>query len=88
MKKKEPSTQSLTNSSKTSGPSLEEYKEQIGKKEFQYQYNEIYYLTKYRYEHDVRHSHTKYENDKDKLDIIKKKYKKGVTDEILKEWLF
>lgn len=88
MKKKKPSTQSSTNSSKTSGLSLEEYRKEIGSKEYRIQYSEIYYLTKYRYEHDVRHSHTKYENSKDKIDEIKEKYKNGVTENILKEWLF
>ena len=88
MKKKETSTQSLTNSSETSGLLLKEYKEQIGEREYQHQYSSIYYLTKYRYEHDIRCSHSKYRNDENKINEIKEKYKNGVTDEILKEWLF
>ena len=87
MKKNEHSIQSLTNSSKTSGPFLEEYREQVGRKEFQIQYNTLYYLTKYRYEHDVRNSHVKYENDENKLKEIKEKYKNGVTKDIINEML-
>lgn len=88
MKKNEHSTRSLTNSSKTSGLSLEEYKEFIGKEEYLKQYHKIYSNTAYSSKVDKRYSELKYTNSKQHLNKIKEKYKNGVTDEILKEWLF
>lgn len=36
---------------------------------------------------DIRHSRTHYVNSAEKLDAIKQKYKNGVTQEIMEEWL-
>ena len=88
MKKNESSTQSSTNLLKTSGLSLEEYKELIGKEEYRRQYLKTYARTVYSIKIDRRNSGMEYTNSKEDLDKIKEKYKNGVTNDILKEWLF
>lgn len=60
----------------------------IGYDKYTRDYRTIYCRTMYRAKNDIRSSRKEYTNDKKKLDEIKEKYKNGVTDKILKEWLF
>lgn len=67
---------------------LDEYRLSVGIEIYEKEYNIIYSRTVYRTSHNIRHSGQEYKNNDDKIKNIKEKYKKGVTDDILNEWLF
>ena len=87
MKKNEHSIQNSTTSSRIfcQSPDIKEYRDELGEKEYRRQYHSIYSHTDYLLKNDIRYSG---DDKKPDLDKIKEKYRKGVTDEILKEWLF
>ena len=66
---------------------LREYQLKIGQKEYKkFQmkyYNKSARIRKY----NLRASGKKYENSEEKLELIKEKYKNGVTKEIKTEWI-
>ena len=66
---------------------LRAYQKRIGAKQYRalylYESNKAIRLAR----NDIRHSRTHYVNSAEKLDAIKQKYKNGVTQEIMKEWL-
>ena len=66
---------------------LRAYQKRIGAKQYRtlylYEANKVRRLTR----NDIRHSGTHYVNSAEKLDAIKQKYKNGVTQEIMEEWL-
>ena len=66
---------------------LRAYQKRIGAKQyrvlFMYERNKANRLEKA----DIRNSRTHYVNSAQKLDAIKQKYKNGVTQEIMEEWL-
>lgn len=66
---------------------LRAYQEKIGSQEYRALY--MYELNKAKRisKNDIRHSKTHYVNSAEKLNAIKQKYKNGVTEEILTEWL-
>ena len=66
---------------------LQAYQERIGDKQYRALY--IYELNKAkRYaRNDTRQSRKDYVNSKEKLNTIKEKYKNGITQEIMEEWL-
>ena len=66
---------------------LEDYRLEIGSKEYTREYNLIQMRTVYKMKQDIRDSGLKYKNSDDKIKDIKEKYKNGVTKDILKEWL-
>lgn len=66
---------------------LRVYQERIGPQEYRALYLYELNKAKRREKHDIRHSKTHYVNSKEKLNAIKQKYKNGVTEEILTEWL-
>lgn len=63
---------------------LAEYKDKIGKDEYRRQYNQLYREAK---QHTQRYSGKTYTNSKEKLEAIKQKYKNGVTDDILNDFI-
>ena len=67
---------------------MQEMCDTLGHDKYVNEYKAIYCKTAYRLKNDIRNSNKKYKNNKKKLDEIKEKYKNGVTNEILKEWLF
>lgn len=66
---------------------LKAYQKRIGAKQYRtlylYEVNKAIRLAR----NDIRHSRTHYVNLAEKLDAIKQKYKNGVTQEIMEEWL-
>lgn len=58
---------------------LEEYRKLIGTKEYKKQYIELYYSTR----SNKRYSGLEYENDENKINFIKEKYKNGVSKETI-----
>lgn len=63
---------------------LAEYRDKIGEEEYRRQYYQLYSEAK---QHTQRHSGKEYINSKEKLEAIKQKYKNGVTDEILNDFI-
>jgi hypothetical protein len=63
---------------------LREYQSFLGKDEFWAEYHRIYSHTQNIRKYNSRYEETDTEPD---LDKIRKKYKDGVTDNILREWL-
>ena len=63
---------------------LEEYKKSVGKDNYQREYNRLYLFAK---QSKARFSKKEYENDKDKLNDIKEKYKNGVNMNHINEML-
>ena len=66
---------------------LRAYRDTIGADEYQKEYMYFYIATRQKMKVDIRHSKKRYVNSEQKLNEIKEKYKHGVTDEILAEWL-
>ena len=66
---------------------LQEFQHEIGKKE--YKKLQINYCTKSARirDYNLRASRKHYENSEERLKEIKEKYKNGVTQEIIEEWL-
>ncbi len=66
---------------------LRAYQKRIGAKQYRALY--LYEVTKAvrLARNDIRHSRTHYVNSAEKLNAIKEKYKNGVTQEIMEEWL-
>ena len=63
---------------------LEEYKKSVGKYNYQREYNRLYLFAK---QSKSRFSKKEYENNKDKLNSIKEKYKNGVDIKDINEML-
>ena len=63
---------------------LEEYKKSVGKDNYQREYNRLYLFAK---QSKARFSKKEYENNKDKLNSIKEKYKNGVDIKDINEML-
>jgi hypothetical protein len=66
---------------------LRAYQERIGAKQYRALY--LYELNKVRrlMRNNIRQSRKDYVNSKEKLNAIKEKYKNGVTQKIMEEWL-
>ncbi len=66
---------------------LKEFQSKIGQMKYRqlanYVYNRSHRICKY----NLRASGKHYENSEERLNEIKEKYKKGVTQEIMEEWL-
>ena len=66
---------------------LKAYQERLGAKQYRalylYEANKVRRLTR----NNIRNSGTHYVNLEEKLNAIKEKYKNGVTQEIMEEWL-
>ena len=66
---------------------LKAYQERLGAKQYRalylYETNKVRRLTR----NNIRNSGTHYVNSEEKLNAIKEKYKNGVTQEIMEEWL-
>lgn len=66
---------------------LKAYQERLGTKQYRalylYEANKVRRLTR----NNIRNSETHYVNSEEKLNAIKEKYKNGVTQEIMEEWL-
>ena len=66
---------------------LREYQSEIGQKEYKkFQTNYCNKSARIR-NYNLRASGKHYENNEEKLEQIKEKYKNGVTKEILSEWI-
>lgn len=66
------------------GKELAEYRDKIGEDEYRRQYHQLYTESK---QHTQRYSGKKYTNSKEKLEAIKQKYKNGVTNDILNDFI-
>lgn len=66
---------------------LREYQERLGVEQYRalylYESNKVRRLTR----NNIRQSRKDYVNSKEKLNAIKEKYRNGVTQEIMEEWL-
>lgn len=66
---------------------LREYQHEIGQKEYKkFQINYCNKSARIR-NYNLRASRKRYENNEERLEEIKEKYKNGVTKEILTEWM-
>lgn len=66
---------------------LREYQKELGSEQYRALY--LYEANKVRrlMRNNIRHSRKDYVNSKEKLNAIKEKYRNGVTQEIMEEWL-
>lgn len=66
---------------------LREYQKELGSEQYRALY--LYEANKTRrlIRNNIRHSGKDYVNSKEKLNAIKEKYRNGVTQEIMEEWL-
>ena len=66
---------------------LREYQKELGFEQYRALY--LYEANKVRrlMRNNIRHSGKDYVNSKEKLNAIKEKYRNGVTQEIMEEWL-
>ena len=73
--------------SKIKDEELRNYQERLGAKEYRALY--LYNANKVRRlaRNNIRQSGKHYVNSKEKLNAIKEKYRNGVTQEIMEEWL-
>lgn len=73
--------------SKIKDEELRNYQERLGAEQYRvlylYEANKVRRLTR----NNIRQSGKDYVNSKEKLNAIKEKYKNGVTQEIMEEWL-
>ena len=66
---------------------ITEWHKEVGELEFHKEYSRQYERSKYLRQTNVRASKLNYTNDKKKLDQIKNKYKNGVSDEMISDWI-
>lgn len=66
---------------------ITEWHKEVGEKEYHRQYSRIWETSKYIQKTNVRASKLNYTNNKKKLDNIKEKYKNGVSDEMISDWI-
>lgn len=66
---------------------LADYANQIGRENYRKIYQYEANLARRKMKNDIRYSKQHYTNSKEKLNSIREKYKNGVTQEIMEEWL-
>lgn len=65
---------------------IEKYKQEIGVDKFREEYAYIYNLSDRIKKNELRYSRKRYGNSQQVLELIKDKYKNGVTEDILNEF--
>ena len=67
---------------------LREFQNEIGQKEYKKLQTNYYNKSARLRDYNLRASRKHYENSEERLKEIKEKYKNGVTQEIIEEWLW
>lgn len=65
---------------------IEKYKQEIGVDKFREEYAYIYNLSDRIKKNELRYSRKRYDNSQQVLELIKDKYKNGITEDILNEF--